>query len=129
MALAPVLVTAKQRIEAAKAIEVLRMSPTQLLSEAAKEERQSLGLVPPPKWIWDLRERCCLPSCSIEKMPRQIIRARGIRAPPPSRKSPVVVYAPRMQRAAPPTIADLRAESVQGARVWCLIATASTMVS
>jgi hypothetical protein len=49
MALAPVLVTAKQRIEAAKAIEVLRMSPTQLLSESAKEERQSLGLVPPPK--------------------------------------------------------------------------------
>jgi len=29
-----------------------------------------------------------------------------------------------MQRPAPPTIADLRAESVQGARVWCLIATA-----
>jgi hypothetical protein len=37
MALAPLLVTAKQRIEAAKAIVILRMSPTQLLSEATKE--------------------------------------------------------------------------------------------
>ena len=115
MALAPVLVTAKQRKEAAKAMEVLRMYPTQLLSEAAKEERQSLGLVPPPKWIWDLREGCCLPSCSIEKMPRQFIRARGIIgrplphekarsssmlpgcSVPPRRRSPT--FAPRASKA------------------------------
>ena len=39
MALAPLLVTAKQRIEAAKAIVILRMSSTQLLFEATKDKR------------------------------------------------------------------------------------------
>jgi hypothetical protein len=39
MALAPPLVRAKQRIEAAKAIVILRMSSTQLLFEATKDKR------------------------------------------------------------------------------------------
>jgi hypothetical protein len=41
MALAPVLVTAKQRIEAAKAIEVLRMSPTQLYLKQRKRNAKA----------------------------------------------------------------------------------------
>jgi hypothetical protein len=39
MALAPPLVRAKQRIEAAKAIVILRMPSTQLLFEATKDKR------------------------------------------------------------------------------------------
>jgi hypothetical protein len=47
MALAPPLVRAKQRNEAAKAIVVLRISSTQLLSEATKDERQKARIGSP----------------------------------------------------------------------------------